>query len=64
MACAGDVPTLETLAAVKILRERLPELRVRVVNVVDLMRLQDETRAPARACRTPTTTASSAPTSR
>ncbi|UGT44948.1 phosphoketolase family protein [Nocardia yamanashiensis] len=39
LACAGDVPTLETLAAAKILRERLPELRVRVVNVVDLMRL-------------------------
>nr|WP_244976216.1 phosphoketolase family protein [Nocardia huaxiensis] len=44
LACAGDVPTLETLAAVSILREQLPELRVRVVNVVDLMRLlpQDE----------------------
>ncbi len=40
MACAGDVPTLETLAAVSILRERLPELKIRVVNVVDLMRLQ------------------------
>jgi xylulose-5-phosphate/fructose-6-phosphate phosphoketolase len=40
MACAGDVPTLETLAAVDILRRRLPQLRVRVVNVVDLMRLQ------------------------
>tara|TARA_Y100000814_G_scaffold28091_1_gene18340 strand:+ start:1853 stop:4222 length:2370 start_codon:yes stop_codon:yes gene_type:complete len=40
LACAGDVPTLETLAAAKLLRERLPELRVRVVNVVDLMRLQ------------------------
>jgi len=39
MACAGDVPTLETLAAVDILRELVPELRVRVVNVVDLMRL-------------------------
>jgi xylulose-5-phosphate/fructose-6-phosphate phosphoketolase len=39
MACAGDVPTLETLAAADILRQRLPELRVRVVNVVDLMRL-------------------------
>ncbi|MGV9414939.1 phosphoketolase family protein [Nocardia sp. NPDC003693] len=39
LACAGDVPTLETLAAASILRERLPELRVRVVNVVDLMRL-------------------------
>ena len=40
MACAGDVPTLETLAAVSLLREHLPELRIRVVNVVDLMRLQ------------------------
>lgn len=40
MACAGDVPTLEVMAAVAILRERLPELRVRVVNVVNLMRLQ------------------------
>ena len=40
MACCGDTPTLETLAAVTILRERLPELKIRVVNVVDLMRLQ------------------------
>ncbi|WP_328324546.1 phosphoketolase family protein [Kribbella sp. NBC_00382] len=40
MACAGDVPTLETLAAVSLLREHLPELRIRVVNIVDLMRLQ------------------------
>ena len=40
MACAGDVPTLETLAAVSLLREYAPELKVRVVNVVDLMRLQ------------------------
>jgi xylulose-5-phosphate/fructose-6-phosphate phosphoketolase len=40
MACAGDVPTLETLAAVALLREHVPDLRVRVVNVVDLMRLQ------------------------
>ena len=46
MACAGDIPTLETLAAVDILRQRLPELRVRVVNVVDLMRLQPETEHP------------------
>ncbi|PXX59864.1 xylulose-5-phosphate/fructose-6-phosphate phosphoketolase [Nocardia tenerifensis] len=42
LACAGDVPTLETLAAAAILRERLPDLRVRVVNVVDLMRLQPQ----------------------
>ncbi len=40
MACAGDVPTLETLAAVQILREEVPDLRIRVVNVVDLMALQ------------------------
>ena len=40
MACAGDVPTLETLAAVSILREHLPSVRIRVVNVVDLMKLQ------------------------
>src|SRR5499427_11173 len=46
LGCCGDVPTLETLAAVQILRERLPELRVRVVNVVDLMRLQPETEHP------------------
>jgi xylulose-5-phosphate/fructose-6-phosphate phosphoketolase len=46
MACAGDIPTLETLAAVAILRERLPELRVRVLNVVDLMRLEPDTVHP------------------
>jgi xylulose-5-phosphate/fructose-6-phosphate phosphoketolase len=46
MACAGDVPTLETMAAVKILRERLPDLRVRVVNVMDLMRLQPASEHP------------------
>jgi xylulose-5-phosphate/fructose-6-phosphate phosphoketolase len=40
MACAGDVPTLETLAAVSILRQHLPDLKIRVVNVIDLMRLQ------------------------
>jgi xylulose-5-phosphate/fructose-6-phosphate phosphoketolase len=40
MACCGDVPTLETLAAVQLIRRHLPELKVRVVNVVDLMRLQ------------------------
>jgi xylulose-5-phosphate/fructose-6-phosphate phosphoketolase len=40
MACAGDVPTLEILAAVSLLREELPDLRIRVVNVVDLMTLQ------------------------
>jgi xylulose-5-phosphate/fructose-6-phosphate phosphoketolase len=46
LACCGDVPTLETLAATAILRERLPELRVRLVNVVDLMRLQPESEHP------------------
>lgn len=46
MACCGDVPTLETLAAVSILREYLPTVKVRVVNVVDLMRLQPETEHP------------------
>ena len=46
MACCGDAPTLETLAAVSILRKALPELRIRVVNVVDLMRLQDSTQHP------------------
>jgi len=40
MACCGDVPTLETLAAVSILRNHLPELKIRVVNIVDLMKLQ------------------------
>jgi xylulose-5-phosphate/fructose-6-phosphate phosphoketolase len=46
MACCGDTPTLETLAAVSLLREHLPNLKVRVVNVVDLMRLQPETEHP------------------
>jgi xylulose-5-phosphate/fructose-6-phosphate phosphoketolase len=46
MACAGDVPTLETLAAVDILRQKFPELKVRVVNVVDLMTLQPESEHP------------------
>jgi xylulose-5-phosphate/fructose-6-phosphate phosphoketolase len=46
LGCCGDVPTLETLAAAALLRERLPELRVRVVNVVDLMRLQSESEHP------------------
>jgi xylulose-5-phosphate/fructose-6-phosphate phosphoketolase len=46
LACAGDVPTLETLAAADILRRELPDLKVRVVNVVDLMRLQDEKEHP------------------
>src|ERR1035441_442987 len=42
MACCGDVPTLEVLAAVSILRRHIPELKIRVVNVVDLMKLQPE----------------------
>ncbi|MDT0331960.1 phosphoketolase family protein [Nocardiopsis lambiniae] len=46
LACAGDVPTLETLAAADLLRRSFPELRVRVVNVVDLMRLQPESEHP------------------
>jgi xylulose-5-phosphate/fructose-6-phosphate phosphoketolase len=46
MACAGDVPTLETLAAVDILREHLPELKIRVVNVVNLMSLQPRSEHP------------------
>ncbi|TML62844.1 MAG: phosphoketolase family protein [Actinobacteria bacterium] len=46
LGCCGDVPTLETLAAAAILRDRLPDLRVRVVNVVDLMRLQPDTEHP------------------
>jgi xylulose-5-phosphate/fructose-6-phosphate phosphoketolase len=46
MACCGDVPTLETLAAVDLLRRHLPDLRVRVVNVVDLMRLQPDSEHP------------------
>jgi xylulose-5-phosphate/fructose-6-phosphate phosphoketolase len=46
LGCAGDIPTLETVAAAAILRERLPELSVRVVNVVDLMRLQPESEHP------------------
>ena len=46
MACCGDVPTLETMAAVAILREHLPALKIRVVNVVDLMRLQPPSEHP------------------
>jgi xylulose-5-phosphate/fructose-6-phosphate phosphoketolase len=46
MACCGDVPTLETLAAVALLREHLPSLKIRVVNIVDLMRLQPQREHP------------------
>ena len=46
LGCAGDIPTLESVAAVAILRERLPELKVRLVNVVDLMRLEPDSEHP------------------
>ncbi len=46
MACAGDVPTLETLAAVEILRRNIPTLKIRVINVVDLMKLQPQGEHP------------------
>jgi xylulose-5-phosphate/fructose-6-phosphate phosphoketolase len=46
LACAGDIPTVETLAAAALLREHLPDLRVRVVNIVDLMRLQPDSEHP------------------
>jgi xylulose-5-phosphate/fructose-6-phosphate phosphoketolase len=46
MACAGDVPTLETLAAVDLLRRQIPDLKIRVVNVVDLMTLQPREQHP------------------
>ncbi|USQ76829.1 phosphoketolase family protein [Ornithinimicrobium cryptoxanthini] len=46
LGCAGDVPTVEAIAAARLLAEHLPELRVRVINVVDLMRLQDEREHP------------------
>jgi xylulose-5-phosphate/fructose-6-phosphate phosphoketolase len=46
MACCGDVPTLETLAAVVLLREQIPDIRIRVVNVVDLMTLQPQSEHP------------------
>jgi len=46
MACCGDTPTMETLAAVTILREKMPEIKIRVVNVVDLMKLQPSTEHP------------------
>ncbi|MFC0674347.1 phosphoketolase family protein [Brachybacterium hainanense] len=46
LACAGDIPTIETLAAAELLAAQIPELRIRVVNVVDLMRLQEDTEHP------------------
>ena len=64
MACAGDVPTLETLAAVDLLRKALPELKIRVVNVVDLMTLQPKEQHPHGLSATATSTACSRATSR
>ena len=46
MACCGDVPTMETLAAVDLLRDYVPDLKIRVVNVVDLMTLQPQEEHP------------------
>jgi xylulose-5-phosphate/fructose-6-phosphate phosphoketolase len=46
MACAGDIPTLETLAAVDLLRRHFPDLKIRVVNIVDLMTLQPQSEHP------------------
>jgi Phosphoketolase len=63
MACCGDVPTLETLAAVTLIREHLPELKVRVVNVVDLMRWSPRP-STRTACPTPSSTPCSPRTSR
>ena len=63
MACCGDVPTLEAMAAVSLLREHLPELKVRVVNVVDLMRLEPDP-STRTACPTPSSTRCSRWTSR
>jgi xylulose-5-phosphate/fructose-6-phosphate phosphoketolase len=56
MACAGDIPTAEALAAVAILRERCPEVKIRFVNVVDLFRLMPET-SIRMGCRTGSSTA-------
>ncbi len=51
MACCGDVPTLETLAAVSILRAHIPDLKIRVVNVVDLMSFSLRTNTPTASAR-------------
>ena len=64
MACCGDVPTLETLAAVELIRKHLPELKVRVVNVVEPDEAAAAERAPARAVATATSTPCSPRTSR
>jgi xylulose-5-phosphate/fructose-6-phosphate phosphoketolase len=67
MACCGDTPTLETLAAVTILRREMPELKIRVINVVDLMKLQPHTEHPhglttrSTTCSSPRTSPSSSP---
>jgi len=50
MACCGDVPTLETLAAVSLMREHLPALKIRVVNIVDLTKLQPQSEHPHGLC--------------
>ena len=63
MACCGDRPTLETLAAVDLLRTYFPDLKIRVINVVDLMRLQPEEEHP-HGLPDKTSTACSRPTSR
>ena len=63
MACAGDVPTLETLAAVHLLRRTMPDLKIRFINVVDLMTLQPP-RSIRTVCRRRISMRSSPPTSR
>jgi xylulose-5-phosphate/fructose-6-phosphate phosphoketolase len=63
LACAGDIPTLESLAAAALLRRHFPELKMRFVNVVDLMRLQPESEHP-HGLPMPSSTRSSRPTSR
>ena len=64
LACAGDVPTLEALAAAAILRERLPALKLRFVNVVDLMRAATADASIRTVSRTSSSTRSSPPTVR
>ena len=64
MACAGDVPTLETLAAVTLLREYVPDIRIRVVNVVDLMMLAAADPSIPTVWRTGISTSCSRATSR
>ena len=64
MACAGDIPTAEALAAVAILRERCPDLKIRFVNVVDLFRLMPEEEHPHGLVATASSTACLRRTSR